>query len=41
LLDEEDKVVKLEELDSYDDPDAQRDVMSLMATTGRFSGYEL
>jgi hypothetical protein len=41
FLNEYDKVVRIEELDSYDDPDAHRDVMFLMARTGQFSGYEL
>jgi hypothetical protein len=40
FLNEHDAVVRIEELDSFDDPDAHRDVMALMARTGRFSGYE-
>jgi len=41
LLNEQDEVVRVEELDSYDDPEAHRNVMDLMAKTGHFSGYEL
>jgi hypothetical protein len=41
FLNEDDRVVRIEELDSYDDPDAHRGAMALMARTGGFSGYEL
>jgi hypothetical protein len=41
FLDERHVVVSIEELESFDDPDARRDVMALLARTGRFFGYEL
>ena len=41
LLNEDDEVVRIEELASYDDDDARREAMFLLAKTGRFSGYEL
>ena len=41
FLNEDDQVVRVEELNSYDDREAHRDAMSLMVRTGQFSGYEL
>jgi hypothetical protein len=41
FLNQEDQVVMVEELNSYDDRDAHHDAVSLMAKAGRFSGYEL
>jgi hypothetical protein len=41
FLNEDDEVVRIEELASYDDDDARREAMFLLAKTGRFSGYEL
>jgi hypothetical protein len=41
LLNEEGQIARLEELNSYDDGDARREPMLLLAKTGRFSGYEL
>jgi hypothetical protein len=41
FLNEDDQVVRVEELNSYDDRGAHRDAMSLMAKIGRFSGYIL
>src|ERR1700730_6188166 len=41
FINEEDQVVKVEELNSSDDREAHFDARSLMAKTERFSGYEL
>jgi hypothetical protein len=41
FLNEDDQVVRVEELNSYDDHDAHRAAMSLMVKIGRFSGYVL
>jgi hypothetical protein len=41
FLNENGQVARLEDLNSSDDGDAHRDAMSLLARTGRFSGYEL
>jgi hypothetical protein len=41
FLDENDQVVRTEELQSCDDSDAHREAMTLFAKIGRFSGYEL
>jgi hypothetical protein len=41
FLNEDDQVVRIEELVSYDQDEARREAVFLMAKTGRFSGYEL
>jgi hypothetical protein len=41
FLNEDDQVVKVEELNSSDDLEAHFDAMSLTAKNGGFSGYEL
>jgi hypothetical protein len=41
FLDENDQVVRTEELQSCDDGDAHREAMLLLSRIGRFSGYEL
>jgi hypothetical protein len=38
---EDDEVVRIEELASYDEDDARREAIFLLAKSGRFSGYEL
>jgi hypothetical protein len=41
FLNEDDQVVRVEELNSYDDGDAHRGAMSLLTRIGGFSGFEL
>jgi hypothetical protein len=41
FLNEDDQVVRVEEITGYDDGDAHRGAMSLLMRTGQFSGYEL
>jgi hypothetical protein len=41
FLNEEDQVVRVEEITGYDDGDARRGATSLLMRTGQFSGYEL